>query len=139
MTPAPSLCGVMRGAIGGRLERPLTSDGLTPDALTCTQTSPSRGTGSSSSPTVSTSRAAPLRSYHAAFIYVLLGCASRTGRRYTSLPLPALQADDVCSCKSKKPAEPSGRCWQRSSAPPLNALCSTDPVSPLTRPGFPAR
>src|SRR5438093_2257983 len=48
--------------------RLFTSEGLTPESCTLTSTSPGPGTGSGNWPTVSTSRAGPFRSYHAAFM-----------------------------------------------------------------------
>ena len=65
ITPAPSWCGTIRGnAIGcdGPPPRPLVSEGFTALACTRTRTCPGAGCGSGSSPTCSTSAAAPCRS-----------------------------------------------------------------------------
>ena len=61
MTPAPSLCGITRGQAILRVEpwRDLTSDGLTPEWLSLTRTSPGPACGVSTSPTRNTSRAEP--------------------------------------------------------------------------------
>src|SRR5215813_1730850 len=69
ITPAPSLWGMMREASIGRDPlRALTSDGLTPDVLSATRTSPGPGSAAGISPTTSTSLAAPVLSYQAARI-----------------------------------------------------------------------
>ena len=64
MTPAPSLCGMTRGQAILRVApaRDFTSEGLTPEAASLTRTSPLWACGVSTSPTCSTSRAAPFRS-----------------------------------------------------------------------------
>jgi hypothetical protein len=67
-SPAPSLCGITRGnailrAVPARL---FTSDGLTPEVASLTRTSPGPGRGVATSPTLSTSAAAPFFSYQAA-------------------------------------------------------------------------
>src|ERR1700733_3980978 len=64
ITPAPSLCGTTRGNAILRVEpiRAFTSDGLTPEVLSLTRTSPGPGCGVSTSPTCSTSRAGPFLS-----------------------------------------------------------------------------
>src|SRR6266536_2514433 len=48
--------------------RPFVSEGLTPETDTWTRTSPGPGSDTAIWPTSSTSRAAPLRSYHTARI-----------------------------------------------------------------------
>ncbi len=64
MIPAASLCGMTRGnaILRVRPSRAFTSEGLTPDAAILTRTSPGPGEGVSTSPTRSTSRAAPFAS-----------------------------------------------------------------------------
>ncbi len=81
ITPAPSLCGITRGATIGRVpERVFQSEGFTPEACTRTRTSPGPGSGSGISPYWSTSRAEPLRSYQTAFIaFFLAGLRNRIG------------------------------------------------------------
>jgi hypothetical protein len=65
MTPAPSLCGTMRGNASVFVRTPardFTSDGLTPDHATLTRTSFGPGVGVGNSATVRTSPAGPVRS-----------------------------------------------------------------------------
>ena len=62
ISPAPSLCGMMRVNAMVRPVlplRPFTSDGLMPDARTRTRTSPAPGEGVGTSATRNTSRAGP--------------------------------------------------------------------------------
>ena len=64
ISPAPSLCGITRGKaiLRVRPSRDLTSEGLTPEALSLTRTSPAPGRGVSTSATDNTSRAGPFLS-----------------------------------------------------------------------------
>jgi hypothetical protein len=64
---------MMRGpSIGREPIRAFQSDGFTPEVFRATRTSPGPGTGSGISPTTSTSRAEPVRSYQAARTFRLL-------------------------------------------------------------------
>ena len=69
------------GAARGRPARLFTSEGLTPETLSLTNTSWGAGRGFSSSPTVSTSCAGPFLSYQAAFIQHLRNPREWSGSR----------------------------------------------------------
>ena len=71
ITPAPSLCGMIRGKCIPHPNQSLrffVSPGFTPERMTRTRTSPGPGVGAGSSPTWRTSRAGPCRSYQTARI-----------------------------------------------------------------------
>src|SRR5689334_9771081 len=89
MMPAPSLCGTTFAPPSGRPARLFTSEGLTPETLSLTRTSPGPGSGVGRSPTIKTSRAAPLRSYHAAFM--VMGCKAFAGHIHADVFQPDLE------------------------------------------------
>ena len=71
MTPAPSLCGIISGYSINPFNQParrFTSEGLTPEAHTFTNTPPLGTSGMECSPNLSTVLAGPTSLYQAAFI-----------------------------------------------------------------------
>src|ERR1700682_556193 len=102
--PAPSLLGITRGnSIARQLppRRP-TSARLTPEASSRTRTSPGPAIGVGMSPKLSTSGAAPVRSYQTAFIRKRL--RSEGARECTAVEQDVLPGDEACLRPAEKRA-----------------------------------